>query len=69
MVVPLEDHARLRLHKVIRFIDPCQAPDGREDSFHPTDHRGYTIKYPGDFEHRNRDGIKRLTRVTRQTVG
>ncbi|KAF9919699.1 hypothetical protein BGZ65_011893, partial [Modicella reniformis] len=71
MVAPLEDHSYLRLHKAIRVIALCQATsitDGRENSFHTTGHGGYTIKCPGNFGHRYRNGIKRLTKVTRHTV-
>ncbi|KAF9937482.1 hypothetical protein BGZ65_001444 [Modicella reniformis] len=70
-VVPLEDHSYLRLHKAVRIIALCQAPsitDGCEDSLHVTDHRGYIIKYPGDFGHCHRNGIKRVAKATRRTV-
>ncbi|KAF9955284.1 hypothetical protein BGZ65_003476 [Modicella reniformis] len=66
VVVPLE-HSHLRPHRAIRLTVPCQAPsitDGCDDSFHMTDHGGYTIKYPGDFGHRYRNGIKLLTKAT-----
>ncbi|KAF9928832.1 hypothetical protein BGZ65_006091, partial [Modicella reniformis] len=72
MVVPLEGHSYfLRLHKAVRIIALCQAPsitDRREDSFHMTDHSGYTIKNPGDFEHCHRKSIMRLAKTARRTV-
>ncbi|KAG0220741.1 hypothetical protein BGX31_010632 [Mortierella sp. GBA43] len=56
----------LNPRREVRIVAPCQGPSvasGMDDSLHMTNHGGYSIKCPCDFEHRHRERVKVLTKV------
>ncbi|KAG0229039.1 hypothetical protein B0O80DRAFT_447511 [Mortierella sp. GBAus27b] len=71
VVPPLKQSFGISLHQTIRVVAPCQSPsiyDGSNESFHMTEHDGYTIKYPREFEHRHRGSIKFMAKAAKFLV-
>ncbi|KAK3806688.1 MAG: hypothetical protein J3Q66DRAFT_406825 [Benniella sp.] len=70
-LVAREDQSQLSLHRAIRIFPLCQIPsvmDESQEQYHLTAHKGWTVKYPRNFEHRHRKSIKRVTRAMNYVV-
>lgn len=64
-----DNHNWLNRHS-IRLLTYCQGPsaEGREDAFHMTEHGGYPVTLPRDYEYSRKRIIERVETTTKQVA-